>query len=85
MRRLSLVFVMLPFAGCVAALQLPPLSANHPASPNAEEAPLPVMSPTLALPERAGESSDASERRGSSDEDASTKPRGGHGGGGHAH
>lgn len=61
MRRSSFAFLMLPLASCVAAVQMPPLSANHPASPAAEEAPVPAMSPTLALPERAIESRGATE------------------------
>lgn len=60
MRRLLFVVLGLTLSGCAAALQMPPLSASHPASPHAEEAPLPPASPTLALPERG--SGDASTR-----------------------
>jgi len=87
MIKLLFVLLMLPLASCVAALQIPPLSANHPASPAAEEAPVPAMSPTLALREGAGESRGANEPRESFRGDKSTKPPGGHRGhgGGHAH
>lgn len=76
MRKLSFVVSVLTFSGCAAALQMPALSASHPASPHAEEAPLPATSPTLALPE--AESGDASTRG----EKKSAKPMddGGHGG-----
>jgi len=87
MRRLSFVFLMLPLASCVAAVQMPPLSANHPASPAAEEAPVPAMSPTLALPERANESRGATAPQESLRGDEATTSQGsqkGHGGG-HAH
>jgi hypothetical protein len=87
MMRLSFVLFMLPLSSCVAAVQMPPLPANHPASPVAEEAPVPAMSPTLALPERAGESRGATEPRESFQGDEPTTPQGdrkGHGGG-HAH
>lgn len=78
---------MLPLASCVAAVQMPPLSANHPASPAAEEAPVPALSPTLALPERAGDSRGAIKSRESVRGDEPTTPQGDHKGhgGGHAH
>ena len=86
MRKLSFVLLMLPLASCVAAVQMPPLSANHPASPAAEEAPVPAMSPTLALPERASEPRGATEPPESFRGDPTT-PQGGRKdhGGGHAH
>jgi hypothetical protein len=87
MRRLSFVFLVLPLASCVTAVQMPPLSASHPASPAAEEAPVPAMSPTLALPERAIESRGATGPRESLRGDEATTPEGSQKshGGGHAH
>ena len=87
MRRLSFVLLMLPLTSCVAAVQMPPLLAHHPASPAAEEAPVPAMSPTLALPERARGSRGATEPRESARGDEPTTHQGGHKdhGGGHAH
>lgn len=55
----QLFLLLLPLAGCVAGIQLPPLSAAHPASPQAAEAPLPPVSETLALPSRGGSEKDA--------------------------
>ena len=86
MRRLSFVFLSLTFRGCAAALQMPPLSASHPASPDAEEAPLPAVSPTLALPQGKATRGAATTEE-SSEEEAPAMPSGGHTGhgGGHGH
>lgn len=46
------VFALLPLVGCAVGGTLPPLTRDHPASPQAAEAPLAPMSETLALPER---------------------------------
>ena len=59
MRNIHLVFLLPLVAGCAAALNVPTLTAAHPASPEAKEAPLAKASETLSLqPSRvaAGES-----------------------------
>jgi hypothetical protein len=49
MTNLRLLLFVLPLAGCAAALTPPPLTASHPASPEAKEAPVAQASETLSL------------------------------------
>ena len=49
MTNLRLLLLILPLAGCAAALNVPPLTSFHPASPEAKEAPVAQASETLSL------------------------------------
>jgi hypothetical protein len=49
MTNLRLLLFVLPLAGCAAALNLPPLTVSHPASPEGKEAPIAQASETLSL------------------------------------
>ena len=60
MTNLRLILFVLPLAGCAAAMNLRPLTAAHPASPEAKEAPLTQASETLSLPSTEPGSTDGS-------------------------
>ena len=73
-----LLFVLPALVGCTAAVGLPPLRPDNPASPEAAEAKLPAMSDTLRLPEPK-RSARADERKPSAVEAMSSGHGGGHG------
>ncbi len=83
MPKIQLLPLLLLLAGCAARVQLPPLTAAHPASPEGREAPLPAASETLALPTsgRTNKEAESATKR------APAVPAGfeGHGGGHGAH
>ena len=85
MTKLRLLGFILAVAGCGARLTASPLTASHPASPEAREAPIAKASGTLALP-----SSDASMQAATDEGSGSAQGAGAHaghnmGGGVHAY
>lgn len=82
MLKRHLLLLLLPLAGCTGGLKLPPLAASNPASPEAAEAPVPVLE-SLAESRTNGERATKASPRaqgamgGPSGQDA--------GGGGHEH
>ena len=60
MTNLRLFAFALLLAGCATALNLPPLTASHPASAEAKEAPVAQASETLSLKSSRAGSADAS-------------------------